>query len=166
MVNIQAQPTHRKNTTITRFPAPRTNFPSISTGARVPTAGELAATGTGGGGGDSHACAVRGRLLTLIHLGGQAVAGASSRSLSAAAAALRSRFDVGGGAAGDAKFRASLGTPSFLRASFVPRLENMIFFISSSSFPWGVWRVWREEGFGFWVLGWFCLDPFSCKYEK
>lgn len=117
---------------MTRFPAPTTNFPFLSTGAREPTAGQLSATGTGGGGGESHACAVSGRLLTLIHFGGQATAGPSSRSLSAAAAAaaaaaLRSRLLEGGGAEDElAKAIASLGTPSFLRASLVPKLENMV----------------------------------------
>lgn len=116
---------------MTRFPAPKTNFPLISTGALPPTAGQLAATGTGGGGGESHACAVSGKLFTLIHFG-QAVAGASSSTSKAlllfVAAPRLLLEDAGEEEEEVAKEMASLGTPSFLRASFVPRLENMMAF--------------------------------------
>lgn len=102
--------------------------------------------------GDSHACAVSGRLLTVIHLG-QPPAGASSRSSWAAAAPFLEFF----GASGDEKFRASLGMPIFFIASLVPRLENIVAAGSVRCRLWGSAGV----GLGQWREGWSQAQPYG-----
>lgn len=117
---------------MTLLPPVRTSFPSRSLGAGIPTAGHSGATGTGGGTGDSHACAVSGSFLTVIHLL-QAPGPPSSSS---------SKVDLGpaapflGAGSAEPKFRASLGMPIFFMASLVPRLENIL----AGVVDWWLWE--------------------------
>lgn len=123
-MDSQAQPTQRRKTTSTLRPPPSTSFPSRSRGAGAPTGGHSGATGTGGGTGDSHACAVSGRFRTVIHLAQAGVGSSSRSSLAGGAPPLLAPF-LGAGSP-PPKFRASLGMPIFFMASFVPRLENIL----------------------------------------
>lgn len=125
---LHAQPTHRKKTTIAFRPLfPSTNFLSRSSGATAPTPGQSAATGIGGGAGVSQGWTVRGRLLTVIHFG------QLFPSISSSSSVVRLFwffFSFLGSSLAPPKdepmFMASLGTPSFLSASLVPRLENIV----------------------------------------
>lgn len=107
-IDLHAQPTHLRNTTSTGPPRPHTILLSLSSGASSPTCGSLP-TGIGGGGGVSHGWTEMGSPFTDIH------SGQDQSSSSAAVARLLGRFDV----------KVSEEMPTFLRASFVARLENM-----------------------------------------
>lgn len=79
--NLQAHPTQRRNTTSVARPPPRRSLRSRSIGAISPMLGQSLATGTGGGGGDSHACTAIGIVgLTLIHAGHELSLPSSSKS--------------------------------------------------------------------------------------
>lgn len=105
----------------TFFPLTSASFPSRSIGAISPSLGHSGATGTGGGFGDNHACAVSGRLFADIHLG------QADCSTSSASGLMSTAPFLGAGAASAAgQLRASLGIPILRIASFVPRLENIL----------------------------------------
>lgn len=98
-------------------------------------AGHCAATGTGGGLVDSHGWTVKGKFLTVIHLGHAGAVPAADWSSS------WSNWDVVFGfleeeeegfwdSAGDMKLRASLGMPSFFMASFAPNELNILTIVS------------------------------------
>lgn len=80
--------------------------------------GHSAATGTGGGTGESHACAVSGSFFVLIHAGQPGPSEASPWSGIGASFVGLLELD-------DEKSKASLDNPAFFNANFVVRLENM-----------------------------------------
>lgn len=104
---------------------------SRSSGAGSPTRGALA-TGIGGGTGVSHGCTVRGRFLTVIHAG-QAEAFPSFSKPPVAAKFPGDEFRAGFGeddvdeVSGHGMLNESLDRPTFLRATLVARLENMVY---------------------------------------
>ena len=122
-VDIQAHPTHRRNTTSTFFPPPHASLRSRSSGARSPTRGG-SATGMGGGRGVSHGCTVSGSDLTDIH--SDQVLLLLLPALPDAGCALVIFLDGLLSVFHEEKSNVSLGRPTFLRATLVARLENMV----------------------------------------
>lgn len=133
--DVQAQPTQRKNTTSTFFPPPTTSFRSRSIGARSPTRGG-SATGIGGGRGVSQGWTVSGRDLTDIQ-SGQALLLLPLVLLPSlgAGCAFVIFFDglLSELVFQEEKSNVSLGRPTFLRATLVARLENMVFLCGSGN---------------------------------
>lgn len=114
----------------THLPPPMATFRSLSIGACSPILGS-SASGIGGGGGESHGWTVRGRFLTVIHAG-QAEAFSSSSSTGPFGSLFLRSFG-GGSFAGEEKLKVSEERPTFLRASFVARLENIVDELVSSA---------------------------------
>lgn len=117
---IQAHPTQRRKRIITGFPPPKVSWRSRSRGARSPGLGH-SAMGTGGGAGDNQACAVSGSFLVLIHAGQPEFD--SSKSSRPGKEPSLGLLDL---LAFDEKSRASLDSPTFLIASFVVKLANIL----------------------------------------
>lgn len=113
MFSLQAHPTQRKKTTITFLPPPKVSSLSRSSGAVSPTFG-LSAIGMGGGTGVNQGWTVNGRDFTVIQ------AGQAGPSLSGADFLDESESDHG-------RLNDLFDKPTFLRATFVARLENIVF---------------------------------------
>lgn len=91
--------------------------------------GHFAATGTGGGGGESHGWTVRGSDLTVIQAGhlDESSSTSSRPGTVPGGAFFVSFFGFGSGlAVGEEKLRASLSRPSLRRAILAVREENMV----------------------------------------
>lgn len=112
------------------MPPPKVSLRSRSSGARSPGLGHSAATGMGGGGGESQGWTVSGRDLTVIQAGhlDEESSSTSSRPGTVPGGAFLVSFLglLGSGAVGDEKLRASLLRPNLRMAILVVRAENMI----------------------------------------
>jgi hypothetical protein len=121
--SLQAQPTQRKKTTRTLFPLPNWSFLSRVRGARSPILGH-SPIWIGGGTGVSQAWAVRGRLFIDIQAGHWEFLSSRSSRPGIDPSGFFCSF-LGFSAGGDEKSKVLLDNPTFLRAIFVVRLENM-----------------------------------------
>lgn len=116
-INLQAQPTHRRNTTrhLVLLPSSSLRWPSC--GATSPMRG-TGATLTGGGGGENHGWTLRGRDLGVIH---------EDQLLVLLLLLAFEEEEDDDGDEREEKSRVLVGRPTLRRAIFVVREEIMAF---------------------------------------